>query len=389
MNRQRWINLFAAIAAISVFGFALGLMFPLLSLIMERDGVSPEMIGYNNAMQPLGILLSGFIAAKLVKTYGAHRTAIVAALTTACIVFAYPLLPSLTAWFFLRLLHGAAVSTLFSVSEAWIVRYSEGPYRTRLLAVYASILAASFGGGPALIAWTGIDGLLPFAIGAAVLAAASIPILLVRENAPGDADDEAEEAPAMTILSFAPKAPVLLAAVGAFAIIDAANLGLLPVYGVRKGLTQETASFMLTMFAVGNVFLQLPIGWLADHINKRTVMAGCAIATCVSSACIPMSFGTWIMWPLIVISGATSAGIYTVALAELGERFKGTELVSGTSSFAGMWGIGALFGAVMAGWAFERFGPDGLPYSVASIFAVFVVLILIRAATQTKAPKRA
>ena len=385
MNRQRWINLFAAIAAISVFGFALGLMFPLLSLIMERDGVSPEMIGYNNAMQPLGILLSGFIAPRLVKTYGAHRTAIVAALATACIVFAYPLLPSLAAWFLLRLLHGAAVSTLFSVSEAWIVRYSEGPYRTRLLAVYASILAASFGGGPALIAWTGIEGLLPFAIGAAVLAAAGLPILLVREDAPADA----EETPAMTILSFAPKAPVLLAAVGAFAIIDAANLGLLPVYGVRRGLPEDTASLMLTVFAIGNVFLQLPIGWLADHMNKRTVMTGCAIATGIASACIPMAFGTWIMWPLILVSGAASAGIYTVSLAELGERFKGTELVSGTASFATMWGLGALFGAVMAGWAFDRFGPDGLPYSVAITFAVFVALIIMRAAIWTKAPRRA
>jgi MFS family permease len=95
------------------------------------------------------------------------------------------------------------------------------------------------------------------------------------------------------------------------------------------------------------------------------------------------------MWPLILVSGAASAGIYTVALAELGERFRGTELVSGTSSFATMWGLGALFGAVMAGWAFDSYGPDGLPYSVALTFAVFIVLIIIRAATQTRAPKRA
>ena len=387
MDKQRWINLFAAIAAISVFGFALGLMFPLLSLIMERDGVSAEMIGYNNAMQPLGILLSGFIAPKLVKTYGAHRTAIVAALATALIVIAYPLLPVLSVWFVLRLLHGLAVSTLFSVSEAWIVRYSAGPYRTRLLAVYASILAASFGGGPALIAWTGIDGILPFAIGAVVLAAASLPILLVREEP--EAESETDEAPAMTILSFAPKAPVLLFAVGAFAIIDAANLGLLPVYGVKKGLSHETAAFMLTIFAVGNVFLQLPIGWLADHINKRIVMTGCAVATCLATASIPLAFGTWAMWPLILVSGAASAGIYTVALAELGERFSGTELVSGTASFAGTWGLGALFGSVMAGWAFDSFGPDGLPYSVALTFVAFIAAIVIRELARTKAPRRA
>jgi MFS family permease len=385
MDRQRWINLFAAIAAISVFGFALGLMFPLLSLLMERSGVSSNMIGLNTAMQPLGILLSGFVAPNLVKKFGARATGIGAALITAAVVLAYPLVPSFWIWFVLRLFHGLAVSTLFSVSEAWIVRYSEGPYRTRLLAVYSSILALSFGGGPTLIAWVGIDGFLPFAIGAIVLAAASIPILFVREDAPA----HAEESSAMTIAGFAPRAPILLVAVGVFAIIDAANLGFLPIYGVKKGYLEETASIMLTVFVIGNVFLQLPIGWLADHMNKRTVMMGCAIATCAASAFIPLTFGSWIMWPLILISGAASAGIYTVALAELGERFTGQELVAGTASFATLWGLGALLGSVMAGWAFDSFGPDGMPYSVAVVFAVFAIMLVIRAAARTKAPTRA
>ena len=58
MDRQRVINLLAAIAAITVFGFTLGLMFPLLSLIMESRGVPAQVIGANAAMQPLGIVLS-------------------------------------------------------------------------------------------------------------------------------------------------------------------------------------------------------------------------------------------------------------------------------------------------------------------------------------------
>ena len=73
MVRQRFINLAAAIAAIVVFGFALGLMFPLLSLLMEREGISPEMIGYNTAMAPLGILLAGFVVPRLVRRFGAKR----------------------------------------------------------------------------------------------------------------------------------------------------------------------------------------------------------------------------------------------------------------------------------------------------------------------------
>ena len=83
MDRQRWINLFAAIAAITVFGFALGLMFPLLSLVMEKHGVSPEVIGYNTAMQPLGILIAGFIVPRMTRRFGTKPVAIAAAILTA------------------------------------------------------------------------------------------------------------------------------------------------------------------------------------------------------------------------------------------------------------------------------------------------------------------
>ena len=75
--------------------------------------------------------------------------------------------------------------------------------------------------------------------------------------------------------------------------------------------------------------------------------------------------------------GATSAGIYTVALAELGERFSGHELVTGTAAFSTMWGLGALTGSLAAGWSIAAFGPDGLPFSMAGVFLVFVLSVFI------------
>ena len=71
MDRQRIINLLAAISAITVFGFTLGLMFPLLSLIMEREGIPSKVIGYSAALQPLGIVLSVFAIPPMVRRFGA------------------------------------------------------------------------------------------------------------------------------------------------------------------------------------------------------------------------------------------------------------------------------------------------------------------------------
>jgi len=115
------MNLFAAIAAITVFGFALGLMFPLLSLVMEKNGVSPKVIGYNTAMQPLGILMAGFFLPHMTRRFGTKPVAIAAALLTGTLIVTYPFIPIFWGWFAMRLIQGSAVAVLFSVSEAWVV----------------------------------------------------------------------------------------------------------------------------------------------------------------------------------------------------------------------------------------------------------------------------
>lgn len=372
-ERQRWRNLIGAIAAITVFGFALGEMFPLLSLLMERDGISAEWIGYNTAMQPAGILLSGFVVPLLVARFGGKRVVIAASFCAAAIVMAYPFSPVFWGWFALRFLHGLAVSTLFSISEAWVVQAADPAYRGRTVAIYSSVLAVSFGLGPTIIAAVGIDGLLPFAIGATVLLAASVPMLSVQETS-GVAEQERHTG----FFTFAPKAPVLLASVGVFAIFDVACLGFLPVYAIRNGLSQEEAALTLSVLTLGNVALSFPIGWLADRFRKRTVMTVCAVLTAVFSALLPLATGTPLLWVVLIVIGSTSVGIYTVALSELGERFSGPDLIAGTAAMSTMWGLGALLGALMTGWVFEAFGPDGFPFSQTLVFTLFLVLIWLR-----------
>ncbi|MFO1133016.1 MAG: MFS transporter [Hyphomicrobiales bacterium] len=379
MDRQRLINLLAAIAAITVFGFTFGLMFPLLSLIMESRGIPSQWIGYNAAMHPVGIVLSIFAIPFVVKRFGAKRAVIGAGLLTAAVIVSYPFFPVFWWWFGFRVLQGFFVSILFAISEAWIVKFSEGSWRSRILALYTSILALSFGGGPAIIGITGIEGALPFLIGALVLLFAIIPIFFVK-----DEEVDSEDETPLSVLAFAKKAPILLFAVGMFAILDAANLSFLPVYAVKRGFDQEMAALALTAFVLGNTVLQFPIGWFADHFPKRWVMVGCGVLSGGCSLLVPFVFGSWALWPVLTVMGATAAGIYTVALAELGERFSGHELVTGTASFSTMWGLGALLGSLAAGWSIAGFGPDGLPFTMAAVFLVFIVSAIVSATRERR-----
>ena len=361
-------NLFAACAAVIVFGFALGLTYPLLSLLMESRGVSESVIGLNSAMAPIGIVSFSVFIPVLARRWGTRNVAMTAAVLTAAVLLSYKVFPSLEAWFALRLIQGMVVSTLFVLSESWVVKFADPANRGKVVAVYGAALSASFGAGPAMISVIGIEGWLPFVLGAGVLIAALLPMSMVREDRP-EAEDTAGWG---DIIGFIPKAPVLLAAVFFFAVFDAATLSLLPVYGVRLGMDVTMAANLLTVLVVGNVVLQFPIGWLADRFDRRMVLAGLAAVTVVGLVLLPPAAGTAWQWPVLVVAGATGYGIYTVALAILGDRFTGHELIAGSASFATCWGAGALAGSLIGGAAMQVFGPHGLPLSLAACFGVFL-----------------
>ena len=162
-------NLIAAFSAMSIFGFAFGMTYPLLSLILEDRGVDPSLIGLNASMAPIGVLLSSGIIPIAARRYGSKNVAIVAAALTAVLILGYKVLDRLDVWFVLRLLQGVSISVLFVLSESWIVKYSDGAKRGRVVAVYGAILSGSFGAGPALVGIIGIHGWLPFVLGAAVI----------------------------------------------------------------------------------------------------------------------------------------------------------------------------------------------------------------------------
>ena len=121
---SNWRNLAAACSAITVFGLAFGMTYPLLSLILESRGVSTEMIGLNSAMMPIGILLFSWVIPVITRRFGSRNVAIWAALGTSGLILAYKMFDSLEAWFVIRLLHGMTMSTLFVLSEAWIVGFA-------------------------------------------------------------------------------------------------------------------------------------------------------------------------------------------------------------------------------------------------------------------------
>ena len=365
-ERMHWRNLIAACAAVSVFSFSLGEMYPLLALKMESWGTSKDWIGYNSAMSPIGVMLAGLVISRLAHRFGAKRVALTMTAATGCVLMLYPVFPTLAAWFALRFLQGGFVATLFALSEAWVVRFAHGRYRARVTSIYAAVIAASFGLGAAVLGVTGIEGHLPFLIGAAVMFAAMPLIALVEDDGA-----ELEEEGHMSFFAFAPKAPLLLVAILAHSIFDGAMIGFMPVYAVAHGFSLGLAALTVTALAFGNFFFQLPIGWIADHVAKRKVILACFIICLIGMGILPWLMQSLWLWLLLPVVGAANFAIYSVGLATLGDEFSGAELVAGTTAFSSVWGLGALLGSLISGYAMAWFGAEAYPIAMMLVCAAY------------------
>ncbi len=367
----------AAIACIALFGISAGMMHPLFGLKLEQAGWSSGMIGLNGAMVAVAALTLGPLMPRLVRLLGLPGFLTAGALLSSASMLMFPLFESYGAWLVLRYLQGAAATALFLGSETWIVADAEEGARGRVVGLYATVLSLGFAAGPMILNAVGFEGWTPFIACAALGLICVIPLATAWGDAPKAAPDDVSD---IAPLRFLVTDPTVLFAVVLFGAIEFGVMALLPVWGVKTGLEREAASFLISVLVLGNVVFQIPLGALADRWNRRGMLIFCAAVTVAMAAALPWLAGSvWPLWAGLFIWGGLVAGLYTIALIELGARYTGARLVSATAAVVSAYGIGALVGPILTGAAMDAVEPDGLSLALGAMALAYLALALLRA----------
>ena len=366
----------AVIGTATVFGLTYGLSAPLIAMNLSDRGEPEWLIGLNAAMHALGVLLIAPLLPRLAQSTGTRRLMAVALIAAAIVLAAFPMFPAILVWFGLRLALGAASEVLFVLSETWTNDLADDTTRGRTMAVYTAMLSAGFAGGPAIVAFAG-SGATAYLIGSALALAAIAPLLWPRIVPP--APLEPSTTPARAYLAMAPLA---IATTVLNAAVETAGLSFLPLYAMGLGWTEQQGMQLVSTLLVGAILMQLPIGWLADKMNPRTLMVALALITTVTAFIWPWMFATpWVAYAMVFAWGGLFVGIYTVMLAIVGARFSGTDLVGIYAVMGSAWGVGALVGPLGAGVAMHLSSAYGLPFAVGIACGLFALYALIRKGT--------
>lgn len=370
-----WPSLIAAITAITAVGIAIGLGLPLLSLILENRGIPSSLNGLNTATAGIAAMIAAPITTKLAHRYGVATTMIWAVSLAAVSSLGFYYIENFWAWFPLRIIFHGAITTLFILSEFWISVAAPPGKRGLVLGIYATVLSLGFASGTAIFSIVGTVGMLPFIIAAVVILAAAIPIFLARAESP-----YLDEKPQHHFLKYTFAVPTAIMGVFVFGAVEAGGLALLPVYATRNGFTEAQASSLLTVMAIGNVALQIPLGLMSDRIrDRRVLLAIMGIIGLCGSLLLPFVSSSWIpLAVLLVIWGGVVAGLYTVGLSLLGQRFSGSDLAAANAAFIFFYAIGTIAGPAAIGAGMDLDGSQGFALVITAFFAVFVVFALYR-----------
>ncbi|MER9215575.1 MFS transporter [Mesorhizobium sp. M0663] len=370
----QWAAITGVIATVSVFAIAQGLSYPLLSFILQRQGVSPAMIGLSAAMTPIGFIVSSPLVPALARRFGAGRTALTCAALSALVLALIGWTQSVYLWFPLRFLIGAVTNPLYVLSEVWVIALAPPARRGRVMGIYSTIISAGFAAGPLCLLAVGTEGWPPFLVGIAAFLFCGACLASVLARLP-KVDESGHR---VSVLGFVPQAWLLLSAVIVAAGFEQAVLALLPVYGAHYGIAEARMSALLSVMIAGNIAMQVPLGLLAERLTARLVRFICVSMTVLGCVLLPVLIETPLIWPCVFIWGAVSYGIYTMSIIELGERFTGSALVAGNAAFSLMWGVGGIAVPPLAGSAMDVVGASGLPMTLGAICLALAVVTVIR-----------
>lgn len=376
-----WRDYGALVAAIAVAGLGLGTALPLSALTLDRWGFGNHVVGALAALTSAGILLVAPFVAGWTRRCGARRLLLGAIVVSVLGIAVLDASRDLVVWSIARLVFGAAMGVLFTIGEAWINRVLPDAQRGRWLGVYASIFTLCQLAGPLLVKV--IDGAaLPFVVTGLLFLPALPIVALLRDAAP---DDGAAGLAPPRMRSVLPQMQVIVAGTAFFALFDTVALSLLPLFGLRHGLGESVALYATSAVIAGDTLLQPVIGWLSDRYGRARLHAACGLVQIAAALALPFAVHAgWLLWPLLLLLGASAGGIYVLSLVATGERFAGERLIAASAVINVSWGIAGIVGPLLTGAAMEAFGPDALPIALTACAVMLLAAIGVDAANEPR-----
>ncbi len=350
---------------IAGLGFSMGTL--LVNAVLEQHGYNEFLIGVHTGLASLATAAAAPMVPLIARRFGYVWPIIIASLAMALLYALMPTFPTFKLLFAARFLFGLLLSVPWVLLEAWVNQVSPDKHRGKVTSAYGAFLMLGYGLGPVLLKFVGIEGDLPYYVLAATIALATAPLFLLVPHDPIELGHGDSRMPVFEKRDFSVflEAPFLFSSAFLGGFLMVAYFGLTGIYADRLGHSVSQGNDLLALVIVGGLFLQLPIGWMADQIGARNMIYVSLATAGVLSLFIPfIDYESWQVG-LAILYAALLQSLFTLPLALLGARFSVERLAAANAIFVVSFEIGSVSGAPLLGAAMQNLHHNALPFGAA------------------------
>lgn len=370
-----------------------GMHFTLIGLRGGIEGFSAAELAVVTSGYFLGFLSGARVTPVLIRRVGHVRVFAALGSFMSAGLIAFTLLAEPWAWTLLRILVGFCMSGIYVAAESWLNNAATNETRGKVLSAYMIAQTLGIIGAQGLLT-LGDAATSALFIGASILVSVSFgPILLSVTPAPA-----VEVARPMRLRDLFAGSP--LGTVGIFLLggVYATQSGMGAVFGSQIAMTAPEIALFVAMLFAGALILQYPIGWMSDRVDRRRLIFGaaalgataCALGWIAGSGTGPAGSGT--LWPLMAaafLAGGVTTPLYALLLAYTNDFLSSEEMPAASGGLIFTFGLGAILGPLLTGWAMEELGPFAFWLVLGATFTVLALYALYRMTQRAATPPEA
>lgn len=360
-----------------------GLQSTLIALRGAAEGFSPTTIGFIGTAYFTGFLIGCLTVARMLRAVGHIRVfAALAALVASGSLMLVILIDPVN-WAIMRFLSGICFAGLFTTVESWLNAGSTNENRGRVLALYRVVDISSVVGAQYVMAATGTDGFLIFAIMAMMCALSLVPVSIGDRSNPKPPSDMRVDLSGVWAIS-----PLACFGCAAIGMTNSAFRTVAPVYGELIGFSVTQVVTFMSVGIIGGVVMQYPLGQLSDRWDRRWVIMLTAAGAMLSALAIMLLAERDVArnFVLIFAFGSFAMPLYALSVAHANDFAREDQYVKLAAGLLFFYSIGAMAGPLLASAMMQKFGPSALFGTSAVIYFVLISVILLRMRARKPVP---
>jgi MFS family permease len=354
-----------------------GVLGTLLPLRFSAMGLSPSLIGLIATAEALGFLVGCLHAHRIIKPVGLERAYAAFAGMKAVAILALYFASAAPLLFILRFLIGINAAGLAIIVESWLNALVTNEQRGRVLTVYVLVYGLFFGAGQLFGQHLSLQGPEMILIAGITTIIALVPMSAINVRAPAAPSGRVR----LTILKALRTSPVSVMACLLNGLILTAFTTVGPLVSQRIGFGQADISILMACVSLGGLFLQWPIGYISDKIDRLYALIGLGIGTLtVATMLVTVSHATPFLFLALLYSlfGGLAESLYAVGVAHANDRSVSADYVALSSTLLFVWAVGGAIGPTTGTLALQFLDPRAFFIYATVLTGTFTLFALWR-----------